>query len=256
MKPQHPVVREEELHAYVDGQLDPERRAVIEAYLEGQPEAAARVLAWTRQNDAMHALYDPVLSEPVPTRLSDAARRRTGYPLLRHAAAIAWITVGALGGWFVNDALREPPALVFADTLAHRAALAHAVYTPEVLHPVEVDATQEQHLVRWLSKRLNRELHTPDLRGFGYELVGGRLLPGGAGPAAQFMYQNASGGRLTLYITVDQTGGGPTAFRYKRENGLNVLYWVDRDLGFALSADAERGELLDIGHAVYRAVAL
>jgi len=52
-----------------------------------------------------------------------------------------------------------------------------------------------------LSKRLNRTLTIPSLHEYGFELVGGRLLPGEDGPAAQFMYQNANGERLTLYMT-------------------------------------------------------
>lgn len=76
---------------------------------------------------------------------------------------------------------------------ARRAALAHAVYAPEVRHPVEVAAVEKAHLAAWLSKRLEAEVRAPDLGGAGFALLGGRLLPGealsGAAslPAAQFM---------------------------------------------------------------------
>ena len=39
---------------------------------------------------------------------------------------------------------------------ARQAVLAHVVYSPEVRHPVEVRAAQQEHLVQWLSKRLGR----------------------------------------------------------------------------------------------------
>ncbi len=74
--------------------------------------------------------------------------------------------------------------------LARVAAVAHAVYSPEVRHPVEVGADQEAYLVRWLPKRLGANLKVPHLAAQGYPLVGGRLLPGERGPAAQFMYQD------------------------------------------------------------------
>ena len=40
----------------------------------------------------------------------------------------------------------------------------------------------------WLTKRLGAPVSAPSLSALGYELVGGRLLPGGAGPVALFMY--------------------------------------------------------------------
>ena len=58
---------------------------------------------------------------------------------------------------------------------------------------MEVDAGQEAHLMQWLSKRLGRQLVTPDLSGAGLRLMGGRLLPAEDGPAAQFMYENDTG---------------------------------------------------------------
>lgn len=58
---------------------------------------------------------------------------------------------------------------------------ARAVYSPEVRHPVEVWALQEDHLVAWLSKRLDTTLKCPSLAELGYELVGVRLLSGEMG---------------------------------------------------------------------------
>ena len=134
----------------------------------------------------------------------------------------------------------------------NRAAVAYAVYSPEVLHPVEVGADQEQHLVEWLSKRLGTTLRIPDLVAFGYHLVGGRLLPGDQGPAAQFMYQNTHGTRLTLYVTMHEGKSRDTAFRYTQENGVNVLYWIEDNTGFALSGETDQAALLKVAHVVYR----
>src|SRR5260221_14017561 len=101
-------------------------------------------------------------------------------------------------------------------SLPRLAATAHAVYSPEVRHPVEVTADDEQHLVNWLSKRLGTTLKAPKLGPGGYDLVGGRLLSGPQGPVAHFMYQVARGQRLTLYVS--QQNGEPraTAFRFSQ----------------------------------------
>ena len=65
--------------------------------------------------------------------------------------------------------------------------------------PVEVGGDNEKALVTWLTKRLGAPVSAPSLSALGYELVGGRLLPGGAGGGA-FMYA-PDGQRLTLYVT-------------------------------------------------------
>jgi anti-sigma factor RsiW len=126
------------------------------------------------------------------------------------------------------------------------------VYSPEVRHPVEVGADQEAHLVAWLSKRLGTPLKVPHLGDLGYSLVGGRLLPGERGPVAQFMYQDGKGQRLTLYVRVNPDDSGETAFRFAQEHGVGVFYWLDRKLGYALSGEVEKNELLRIATAVYR----
>jgi anti-sigma factor RsiW len=243
-------VGDEELHAYVDGRLDAARAAEVEAWLAANPEAAERTQVYRAQNRALHAMFDPVLDEPVPARLTATlARPRHALPL-RVAAAVAWLTVGLVAGYALHD-WRTPP--LAPAQLAERAAVAHVVYAAEVLHPVEVTAEQEKHLVQWLSKRLGRELRTPDFTSFGYQLVGGRLLPGDKGPAAQFMYQDKRGVRLTLYVSTPGEGAQPSAFRYEEQAGTHVLYWMDRDLGFALTGEPARARLMDIAHVAYQA---
>ena len=94
------------------------------------------------------------------------------------------------------------------------------------------------------AKRLNRPLSVPSLQEYGYSLVGGRLLPGEAGPAAQFMYENQTGARLTLYVT-----GVPkdeTAFRLFRDGNRRTFYWVNDGMGYALSGPIAEGKLRSI----------
>jgi anti-sigma factor RsiW len=67
------------------------------------------------------------------------------------------------------------------------------------------------------------------------------------------MYQDARGARLTLYVSVPNEGTQPSAFRYEKEAGTHVLYWVDRDLCFALAGEPDRARLMDIAHVAYQA---
>jgi anti-sigma factor RsiW len=249
-------ISEYDLQAWSDGRLGENRRPAVDAWLAAHPDEAERAAAYRALNEQLHARFDPVLGEPVPERLEFAARRRGRW---RAAAAIAgWIVVGAavggVSGWELH-AQRVPVRLAQSElpVLAHRAALAHATYAPEVRHPVEVGADQEQHLVAWLSKRLGGELRIPRLDGEGMALVGGRLLPRDPGPVAQFMYQSAPGRRVTLYVRSEGPDQGETAFRFARDGNVRVFYWIDRKFGYALSsADLSHDELLRLANVVYR----
>jgi anti-sigma factor RsiW len=243
------TVTEAELHAHVDGQLPETRRVEVTAYLDANTADALRVRQWHEQNRALHELFDPVLDEPVPPHLLSRNERSRMRPLMRYAAVMAWVAVGGIGGWYLHgyDIAKSADTVAFAQ----RAAIAHIVYSPEVRHPVEVGADQEAHLVAWLSKRLGGSLKVPQLATLGYNLVGGRLLPGNQGPVAQFMFQDSTGQRLTLYV---RNGGDTkeTAFRYARESGISVFYWVDGKFGYALSGDVEKADLLRVANVVYR----
>jgi anti-sigma factor RsiW len=254
MSEQGPVT-EADLQAYADGRLAEERRAVVDAWLAAHPEEMERLAAYRRLSDEVRSAYESLLSDPVPERLARAASRR---PQLARVAAIAgWMAVGAAigvaAGWQLHAFRAVAPVAADATVMARRAAIAHATYSPEVRHPVEVGADDEQHLVAWLSKRLGVKVRAPKLDEAGMSLVGGRLLPGETGPVAQFMYQTQNGRRLTLYVRSEASRNRETAFRYARENNVGVFYWIDRDSGYALaSADLSRDELLRIANLVYK----
>lgn len=261
MNPGAPPISEEDLHAWADGRLPTARRTAVDAWLAGQPEALQRAEAWRDQNAAMHRRFDPVLAEPIPEALIAVTRRDTrharAWPTAfasRQAAAVAWLALGAVIGFFAHD-LRDSPEAATLASLPRQAALAHAVFVPEAKHPVEVGGEQENHLAAWLSKRLGGKLQPPHLDTAGYALVGGRLLPGddvnGGGAVAQFMYQDARGKRLTLYVRNDAVESGGAAFRFAQEGKIGVFYWIDGHFGYALSGEMPKDELSHVASIVY-----
>ena len=245
------LVSEQELHAYVDGQLNPLRRSEVEDYLRKTPEAAARVRDYQRINHALLALDREVLDEVPPRRLRRKAKPRQNGRMLRAAAIVLWLGSGIIIGWWLRGQWPAPQT-AFREALVQEALQAHAVYLPEVRHPVEVAAEQEQHLVNWLSKRLGAKIQAPKLSAAGFELLGGRLLPATNGLAAQFMYQNSQGQRLTLFVRKDIQGSPDTAFQFATKNHFNAFYWIDRDLGYALIGDVDKPVLTDIANSVYQ----
>ena len=209
-------IAESDLHAYVDGSLPATKVSVVEAHLARNPEDSARVAEWRQQSSLLRGVFDPVLTEPMPLRLSPfrlASRRATArarprliaIALLAFAAGLgsgALIMLGVLS----LDRGPVPATLSGAEALASRALAAHRTFTAEVRHPVEVAASDEAHLVQWLSKRLDYKIHAPDLKPEGFSLLGGRLLSTDDGPAALLMFENSRGERLTLFCT---KAGGP-----------------------------------------------
>jgi anti-sigma factor RsiW len=258
------TITEDDLHAYVDGALSAARRAEVEAWLAGHPDDAERVRAYLAQKEALKALFDPVLAEPLPDRLHALAAQpliptvngKNGpnlkwWSLQRIAAGLLVATLGGAAGWLGHGQYQQSERMAQTVPLFRQAAVAHVVYSPDARRPVEVTGDQEEALVKWLSKRLGTPVSPPKLGPLGYELVGGRLLPGNSGPVAQFMYQDGSGQRLTLYVSTESAGKPETGFRFAREGQINVFYWVDGQFGYALSASVDKGELAKVATAVY-----
>ncbi len=256
------------LHALVDGRLAPRARAAAEAALAADPQAAETVRRWRAQREALGKLHREVLDEPVPPTLQAAARRVAGQRRSANdwwwRAAMAASVLVAFGvGWLGRGLWpsMQPGAAQSAQwaqgvdqRFARQASLAYAVYQPEKLHPVEVPAAQQDHLVRWLSKRLNRPLQVPDLSAEGYALVGGRLLPGEAGARAQFMFQDAAGERITLYlgaVAPQDALAQSSAFRFESDGPVSSFYWVDGGFGYALSGQLQRARLQALATDVY-----
>jgi len=259
------------LNAWLDDELSAEQRAEVEAWLREHPEDAARVRLWAADAEALRARLDAVLAEPVPQRLGQLVWNRAPATLSdgwqRWAAAVALFALGGLVGAGLMWRLQPLPATRLAgpaaDAWVQRAAVAHRVYVPEVRHPVEVRA-QEEHLARWLTRRTDVPVKLFDLRPFGFELVGGRLLPDASGPSAQLMYQQVGevpAGtqpvRVTVYLRKPEDGT-PAAFRYEQTGPVGMFYWVEGAspgvpaCGYALIGPLPRERLLQLAEAIER----
>jgi len=248
------LISDTELQTYVDGFLREERRQAVEAELLCNPSLQSEVAIWQRQNETLRALYAPVLDEPLPTRLLPGnvnkrvlVARQKWWRMA--AAAVFLAALGGLGGWLGRDFpgnASTPPW-----PLAREAMAAHSLYASEIVHPVEVKAEQEQHLSAWLSRRLDRTLNIPDLRAEELSLVGGRLLPAQGGPAAQLMYEDPEGKRVTLFI-VPSDDMKETSLRYLSQNNLEALVWTDNAISCALVGDMPRARLQEIALSAYK----
>ncbi|MCO5979005.1 anti-sigma factor family protein [Ideonella oryzae] len=268
------------LQAFADGELRPEQAAAVADWLQQHPAEAARVMGWQAQRAQLQALGREWLDEPLPAPLQDRLRAalrpvdtprpaapargfgRSPWPMALAAGLL--LVLGAGSGWWARSQWpggAAAPQLAVLPAYVQDAAIAHAVFTPEQRHPVEVGVGEQAHLLQWLSRRLGMPLHTPDFSAQGFALVGGRLLPAGAGEAtpparAQFMYQDAQGARLTLYVSVLPPGPqAPAGFGQTQAGDTRSFYWREGRLGYALSGPVSQPRLDALAELAYRQLA-
>jgi len=256
---------DDELHALVDDQLLPVDRPAFEKRLAQDPDAQARVAVWRQQKAALRDLHRAMLDVPVPDQMMVAAHRVA----TKQQDVNQWWSWGGMAagvmlafgvGWFSHTAWSgsgQRSASAAQTDFVRQAGFAYAVYAPEVKHPVEVTSAEQEHLAQWLSKRTGRPLKIPKLSSEGFELVGGRLLPGEQGARAQFMFQNAQGTRVTLYLgslgaSVKGLDSRETAFSFNPDGPVPSFYWVDQGFGYAITGSVPRDQLMKLAESVYR----
>ncbi|AVA22037.1 MULTISPECIES: anti-sigma factor [unclassified Rhizobium] len=262
MSERNPTVTEADLHAFADGLLPADDHARLKAWLVENSEQADQISAWQAQNASIKALFAPyetskegdrelVLRIPASSVPAAASRRLRWLPMA--AASLAIFLVGAAAGHFGPPLLTQPDLrLAGIEALPRQAQSAFVVYASDVRHPVEVGADQEAHLATWLGKRMNvAGLKVPSLSALGFQLVGGRLLPINGTPGALFMYENASGQRLTVLVGSNKDNT-TTSFRFTSAGTVETFYWIDGKLGYAVTGEISRDMLRRVADECYK----
>jgi len=237
-------IGDDDLQAYLDRRLPPERMAAVASYLAVHSGQAARLVRYAEQDAMLAAALQAKLEEPVPCRLRVAGilarqRRRRAGQVARAAAVLLVACAAGAGGWFGHAWIGGEDQLRAA---TENAVAAYQTFSVEVRHPVEVRAEEGAHLQQWLSNRLQRPLTPPDLATLGYRLIGGRVLPAAAVPAAQLMYDDGHGGRLTVYV--QPLGIEGEEFRYTRQGDVRTVVWAERRMVLAVTGRVPQAVLM------------
>jgi anti-sigma factor RsiW len=251
----HPIT-EDDLHGFVDHQLDAERRSEVQTYLDAHPEIAARIAAFSRQREAVRAAAAPIADEPIPPQLNlrhmmEGRRRPQAWPWRSIAASVLLLMVGAAGGWSLRDMAVEPAETRGITALAQEAAYTFDVYGVDRSHPVEFGATDKAQLVSWIASRIGRTVSVPDLTASGYAFMGGRLVATPHGPAGLLMYGNALGQRLAMLIrpmAIDKD----TRMSEHSYGDIHGFTWASKGTGFSVVGPAPADLLHPIADEVRR----
>jgi anti-sigma factor RsiW len=266
-------IDEDDFQAFVDGQLSPEACRTVMTYLAAHPEESERMSEYHKLTEELHRHYDEVLYEPLPKRLrvdhyrtnqswADRVRSwfdfdmRTFAP--RFAAVAALMVASGASGWWLNTSVSSDTGETPAVHFARQAANAHMLYAPDLRHPVEFGADQQDSLLLWLSERMGQNVHAPLLQDIGFLLVGGRLLPAAQQAAAQLMYEGPDAQRITLYIrerwNAPLAGAKEGSVSYFSEGGLSMVYWIEGSLAYALIGEMDREQLFATAKAIQHQV--
>ena len=250
----HRPITEDDLHAYVDQAIEPERRAEVTSYLDDHPDVARRVAAFAGQREQLRGALASIADEPLPaelnlSRIIDGQRR---HPLRarRAIAALLLLGIGGLGGWTMHSLL--PDGSNGLSALAQEAAYSYGVYAPDRVRPVEIRASESAELAQWVTNRLKQPVKVPDLSVSGYRLMGGRVVATSHGPAAMFMYDDDRGDRLVVLTRPMNRGEQNTPMMPQSTGDVAGFAWADSGMGYTLVGQLPTDTLRPIANEIRR----
>lgn len=252
-------IQEQDLHAYVDQQLSPHKVKAVEALMRKDPQIAIKIHQWQQQNKLIKQHFSDDDCDEMPARLDinrfnkSHLNRSSNMPWYYSlVASVLLMLVSGVIGWYLHDL--SSPTLKPRISFVNSAISAYEVFSVEMLHPVEVSVDKKDHLVQWLSKRVDHPLKVPTLEQYGYTLLGGRLLAMKKGrPAAQFMFEDNTGRRITLLVSKNPTYNDHDLL-FKNEKAVNAFYWMNSNIAYSVSGKIQREELQSLSQGIYQQI--
>jgi anti-sigma factor RsiW len=240
-------VSELDLMAYVDDQLDPERRIAVEDHLARHPVLAAQVMDDLRRRDELRLALTEAASAMSNHRLELPAERlgrRLSFRMALHRnrrAIAASILVGA--GWFAHA--------MFGGIGADPASAAHIlpVYADDAVAAHRTVLGEAQHDTV-STANAGGTIPLPHLPAT-FSPVGSHLVPSERGSAVQMLIHGPDEELLTLYaVETDSFSIEPPHAEAVRD--VNVAYWQSGWVAYVLSGTGDQKELLSLASRLSR----
>jgi anti-sigma factor RsiW len=255
-----PGINKEELHAFVDGELDPRRAAEFAKLVEADPVLAARIAAFRSDMKRLDQIYGTLRDLPVPPewlqRIKDAPvlRRQLFSGAMFSRRGITAIAAGLLllltvNLWFVYErfVVTNQDAII-AEALAAR----QNSMRPEQSFAATSGAPEDRNKV--LTTALSMPLKAPDLTKLGYQLANIRVYSGvPGGKAAELGYRDAQNRLFTLYLR--HPSSSPRVDLVERD-GVRICIWQDDVLGTVMLGEMSAGEMARIASLAYSGLTL
>jgi anti-sigma factor RsiW len=235
-------ITETDLHAYIDDQLQVQRRIEVEAHLSRHPEMAARLMSDLRARDELRlALADQGgFAGRTPTyeaalRLSRGLSRDELFGRLRRIAAvigfvaIGWLAHGEYGSLGIRASIASapPPAFVDDAARAHRTALVRAS-----MHSQPADTNYDPEEIRSATAIVLPKLPA------GWQVSDVQIFPSTYGPSVEMAIRTDKLGTLSLFA-VRPGGFNVRPTTVAAENEVTAIYWQLGEVAYALVGKAE-----------------
>jgi anti-sigma factor RsiW len=247
-----PLITDQDLHAFVDGELDGRRYRRVVAHLATHPVAAERVNGFLRQHGELAVLREHLadLDPLADARTSELTRELAG--AIRHQRRVrfgltgsgvaAVVLVGLWGLWgpdpgrvaerlaWTRDLVDSGPQVLFGrDPFGGTPQLAAGGGGPVL--PLD------EQLAAYSIRR-------PDLAAHGLEFVGGDALKGGDSPSIRLVYEDEEARRVFLFVGA--VGGDADVALTLVPEGHISLNWRRGPMVFALIGPKESEQLLEV----------
>ncbi len=253
------ALTDEELHAFIDGELEAGRAMEIGKAVEKDSALSRRIAAYRADKLRLRQAYAQIAADELPQewldRIDRHARAPQRMPVWRRLpnqllAAAAVILVLVLG-WGVS---RELPYGEGDDAIMREALAARAQTMPAQQVIPAGDLTSRDRSDSVLTTALAMKVKAPDLARLGYRLEDVRVYSGvPGGKAVELDYRNASDGLFTLYLR--HPSSAPRVDIIQR-GGVRICIWQDDVLGAVMAGKMSAGEMARLASLAYSGLEL
>jgi anti-sigma factor RsiW len=254
-------ISDEELSAYLDNDLEPFRRAQVQAALRADRQLAKKLETYRAQEVSLRQASAAVLGEPVPKSLLEIVRRpprRMAGTAAKPPAALAralWplaasLMVGVALGWLLRTSI-QPNEDSLLEPFVRQAVASHELF----LTSAELDRVRSAGVmpIEALRSPFRTPIRVPELLGARYRPVQFRAVEGSGGPALELAYARDDG--LASLLIRQHSDRDDLLVRLREVDGRAVLYWLDGPLIYALVSDGGAEELRAMARSIYASTA-
>jgi anti-sigma factor RsiW len=239
---------DEDLHAFIDGELDEVSRHRMEEALAGDPDLSESVERYRADKARLAAVYGAGLEEPLPRRwiamIEEQTERSDWRRMSWGLTALAASFILVLG---MTIAVRQATPVAGADIVTQALAARGNFVQPRAFIAIRSAADVHSQDVA-MTKALDTAAKAPDLSRMGYHLVGIQVY---AAPQRSFelVYKDRTGQAFTLYLR--RSAGEAARFDQFVQNGVRICVWQDDVVGMVMAGKMSAAEMQRLATLAY-----
>ncbi|GGE00100.1 anti-sigma factor family protein [Rhizobium anhuiense] len=263
MNTKHTIPSDEDLTAFIDGELTAEEAARIEALVSEDEHIAERLEFLARASLPFKQAFAPLLAEAPRQKLETMLAAIPAQQRAKSASALTFDSrrrfLGALAASLIAGIAIDRAVIGIGARLSAkdensewRSVVADyiSLYTPETLAgPVPAREAQAAQLGP-LDEKLGLSLSPEAVALPGIDFKRALLLQYDGKPLAQVAYLDPETGPMALCIVT--SNAGPKAPDLESRKGMNVIYWSNATHAFMLIGRISADRMKELGEDVRR----